>query len=356
MKRPLFLAALIAALGSAGYLAAQQAPAEPEVPVFKTETINILVPVTVTDRNSGSFVPGLTPLDFELYDNNVRQKITEDIASHPISLVVAIQANAGMEQLLPNIRKIGSLLSQLVLGESGEVAILGFDHRIQTLTDFTADPDRIDAALKKLKPGSTSSRLDDAAMEAVNMLKHRDQHQKRILLLISEARDYGSEIKTREVLEEMEFANVAVYSVDVSHFLTSLTSKAQPPRPNPIPIEGRRNPDGSLATYTTDAQMNMGNWVPAFKEIFTQVKGIFIKNPLEVYTRYSGGREYSFLTQKALERAISDIGEELHSQYLLTYSPTNKSDGGWHDIRVVVSKPGLEIRTRDGYWMAAKFQ
>ena len=43
------------------------------------------------------------------------------------------------------------------------------------------------------------------------------------------------------------------------------------------------------------------------------MKGVFISNPHEVYTKYTGGREYSFMTQRGLEQAISDIGEEIHS-------------------------------------------
>jgi hypothetical protein len=54
-----------------------------------------------------------------------------------------------------------------------------------------------------------------------------------------------------------------------------------------------------------------------------------------------------------VERAIADIGEELHSQYLLSYNPNNKIEGGFHKIRVEVNRPNLRVRTRDGYWLAA---
>src|SRR5262249_54151495 len=196
------------------------------------------------------------------------------------------------------------------------------------------------------KPGSNSSRLNDAVMEGVNQLARRPRERKRIILIVSESRDYGSEIHVRDVLTKMEFSNIVAYSVDVSHLLTSLTAPVQPNRPNPIPVEGRRLPNGQIATPSTDAALNVGNWVPVFKEIFTQVKGIFIKNPLEVFTQYTGGREYSFMSQRALEQAVSDIGEELHSQYLLTYNPNNRDEAGFHEIKVRVLKPELEVRNR----------
>lgn len=323
---------------------------------FAISTINVLVPVTVRDRD-GKFVNGLTPLDFALFDNGKRQRITEDVATHPISLVVAVQASSAMEQILPNVRKIGSLLNDLVLGESGEVAVMQFDHRIQTLTGFTSDPDKVGEAVKKIgeKRGSATSRLNDASMQAVNLLRNRPPTRKRVLLLVSEARDYGSEINVREVLTAMEFANVVVFSVDVSHLLTSLTAKTEPNRPNPVPPEARYVPGGNIGTINMDSQTSqLGNYTPVFKEIFTQIKGIFVKNPLEVYTRYTGGREYGFMTQRGLEQAVADIGQELHSQYLLTYRPDNLLEGGFHDITVTVLKPDLKVTARDGYWMAAR--
>lgn len=336
-----------------------QDPPKPEstddTPISRVNATFVLVPVSVVDRD-GKFVNGLTPYDFRLYDNGKLQKITEDLASHPISLAVVVQANASVEKILPQVQKLGSVVDSLVTGENGEVAVIEFDHRIQTLTDFTNDPDKLGAAFKKLKPGSSSSRLNDAAMEGINLLRKRPATQRRVMLLISEARDYGSEGKVRDVMTAAEFGNVIVYSVNMSRVLASLTSKAQPPRPNAIPPEARHLPAGITGTSTTDSQMEVGNWTPVFTEIFKDVKGIFVPNPLEVYTKYSGGREYSFLTQQTLERAVSDIGEELHSQYLLTYSPNNQDEAGFHEIVVDVDKPGLKVRTRNGYWFAGRPQ
>ena len=97
---------------------------------------------------------------------------------------------------------------------------------------------------------------------------------------------------------------------------------------------------------------------PIVVEIFTQVKALFVPNPAEVFTQYTGGREYSFSGIKSLERAVSDLGEELHSQYMLSYSPSDQvlEEAGYHKIRVDVNRPSLEVRTRPGYWMAYKKQ
>ncbi|MGH9593795.1 MAG: VWA domain-containing protein, partial [Bryobacteraceae bacterium] len=285
-----------------GLLVAQETQQPPPRPDITVEYNFVTAPVTVLDDH-GNAVSGLTALDFQLFDNGAPQTLTEDVTTHPISLVVAVQASANMEQLLPNIRKIGSMFNPYVLGEGGEIAVLAFDHRIQTMTGFTSDPDKISEAFKKIKAGSGTSHLNDAADNAVFMLRTRPPTRRRILLLIAETRDYGSTVNVRDVLTNAEFANVVIYSVEVSHLLTSLTSKAEPPRPNPIPPEARQLPGGVIGTMTTDAQQNMGNYTPLFKEIFIAAKAIFISNPQEVYTKFTGGHEYSYKTQRGLEQA-----------------------------------------------------
>ena len=338
-------------------LAILLAAQEPGDKPFVITTLNVLAPVTVLDK-SGNFVPGLNAYDFRLYDNGKLQKITQDVTNHPISMVVAIQANADVEKILPSIQKISTIFESLVIGEEGEMAVLAFDHRVQTLTPFTNDAAQIDAAFKKLHAGSYTSALNDGVMQSVNLLKSRDRSRRRILVLIAENRDKGSTIKSREVMTAADFANVYIYSVNVSQLLASLTGTPQPNRPSQysLPTGATPLPLGQINTQTTESQMNMGNWVPALKDIFDAAKGIFVPDPLDVYTKYTGGREFSFKNQKTLERDVAQLGDELHSQYLLTFSPNNQDEGGYHRIVVDIAKPGLTVRTRDGYWIAARPQ
>lgn len=348
------LAGLLAAQEPAQQEASPQ-PEEQAPPIFGVTVKEVQAPVTVLDKD-GNFVNGLTPLDFRLLDNGKPQRITLDQVSHPISLVVAVQANSGMEKVLPQIRKIGSLFDPLVLGDTGEMAVLAFDHEVKTMTGFTSDPDKIHKAFADLKVGSWTSRLNDATVDGLNLLRNRAPDRRRIMIIISESRDHGSSIRVRDVLTEAEFANIVIYSVDVSHLVTSLTSTPTPVRPDPRPPGAVTLPGGVINTPTQQAQMNLGNWTPVFKEIFTAVKAIFVPNPLEVYTEWTGGREYSFLSQRGLEQAISDVGAELHSQYMLTYSPNNQNEAGYHEILVQVDKPDLKIVTRKGYWLAGRPQ
>jgi VWFA-related protein len=340
--------------------AQQQGAAEAEAqPDFRT-TVNIVTaPVTVLDRD-GNHVEGLEPQQFRLFDNGKEQDIKVDVAFQPISLVIAIQANGRVESVLPQIQKIGSMIQPLVVGEQGEAAVLSFDHRIQELQGFTSDADKVQAAIKKISPGSTSSRMIDTVTRAVRMLQTRAPNRRRVLLLISETRDRSSEGRVREALLAAQLANVNIYSVNISRFVTTLTSKAQPARPDPLPPAMRPMPSGVPATPHTVAAKTGGpggqvEFVPLLVEIFRDVKAVFIDNPVEVFTRGTGGTEFSFVRQNGLEEAIHKIGSELHSQYLITYNPNNKEEGGFHEIKVTVNRRDAEVRTRPGYWVASRF-
>lgn len=314
----------------------------------------VIAPTTVLDRQ-GNYINGLTIDDFKLYDNDKPQRITADIGQEPLSLVVAVQATSMLNDVLPKIQHIGTMLDNLVVGQSGEAAVVAFDHRVKVVQDFTSDAGKIQVAMKSINPGSSTSAMIDAEMQAVRMLQKRPEDHRRVLVIIGEKRDKGSEGKLRDALTATQLANVTVYSIDISHLMTQLTGKAQMPGPDPFPATAQHVPAGGVQTPTTvDTQMYAGNYIPLLVDIFKAGKSLFIDDTLDVFTRYTGGKEYSFIKQKDLERSVSALGEELHSQYLLSYVPSNQDEGGFHNIRVEVNRPRLEVRTRPGYWVAAR--
>jgi VWFA-related protein len=329
-------------------------PAE-EGPLIKSTLQVVLVPTMVTDKK-GHSINGLRVTDFELYDNDQLQTIERDIAFLPMSLVICIQRSNNVQAVLPKIRKIGTELHDMLVGEGGEAAVVSFDHRIETVQDFTSDGDKINRAVEKLKPGGQNSRMIDAVQEAVHMLKYKKDRRK-VILLISETLDRSSEAHVREVATDLELNNIDVYTLNISRIVTSLTTPPDLPRPDPFPPGARPHPPGTSIDPTTMAQLDgqpgdSGDIVPVLVEMYRGVKAIFFRNPARVFTKLTGGREYSFITQSDLENAIGDIGREIRSQYILSYSPNNKLEGGYHRIRVDVAHEGYKIRTRPGYWMA----
>ncbi len=330
------------------------------MPTFTVGADYVSTPVLVFDRN-GDYVAGIRPDQFRLFDNGKEQNINVDVTFTPISLVICVQANAKVEGLLPQVKKIGNLITPLVVGEQGEVALIAYDHRIRVLQDFTSDAALITERVKTITPGSSSSRMIDAVVEGTRMLRSRPRNRRRIMLVIGETRDVASENRGREALINLQLNNVLFYAVDMSRFVTTLTAPTPVGRPDTLPPAMRPLPPGVPATPTTVAQTYGTNggraeFVPLMLEIFRDVKAIFKSNPIEVFTKGTGGAEFGFHSQRTLEDAISKVGEELHSDYTISYSPNNREEMGFHEIVVdVVGRPDVKsVRARPGYWLAPK--
>ena len=353
----------IAILAAGLTLAQEPAPAPPaeEEPAplhITSEVQNVLAPVLVYDRD-GNFVNGLQPSQFHLVDNGKEQNIHVDVAYQPISLVILVQANAAVGKMLPAINRTGNLIEPLILGEQGEAAVIAYDQRIRTLQEFTSDADKITQAVRKITPGSGASHMIDATEQAIRMLSHRPTNRRRIILHIGETRDIGSQARGRETLTGLALNNIVFYSVDTSHTVEKLTAPREAPRPDPLPPAMYPLPSNVPATPNTVMQTSAGAGATGNaaefdpRQIYRDAEAIFKRNPVGIFTGGTGGTEFSFYRHNGLEDAIQRIGEQLHSEYLLSYSPNNKLEAGFHRISVYVSSPlAKRIQVRPGYWHA----
>ena len=289
-------------------------------PIARVPVRIVIAPTSVTDQH-GSFINGLAAADFTLYDNEIAQKVHEDADFLPISLAVAIQDNVPIERFLPKVHQLGPLLSTLVVGEGGEAAVLTFNQKVELVQDFTSDLGRLSRAFQQIDVLYRKSHLIDATLQGIRLLEKRPAERRRILLLISETRDEGSESKLRDAVAEAEVNNILIYSLNIAR------------SPKEIFPGGLTLDPGAL-----------------IKEIYSGLKSLVIENPLSVLTRYTGGRQYSFVKQTAFEDAVTKIGEEIHGQYLLSYSPSNIQEQGYHKIRVELARPEYTVRSRPGYY------
>ncbi len=328
----------------------------PGNPAFTTTIRYVLVPTSVLDPDGHGYVNGLAASDFEVYDNNKLQKIHAEYTEQPVSVVLVVQANAEIEAVLPQLKRTGVLFQGLVTGQDGDVAVLAFDHRLQLLQDFTNDPDKLDDAMHRLTAGSNSARLIDAVQDADRMLKRHDPRgvRRRVVVLISRNIDKGSESHLEETVHAIQFDNVIIYSIDISRVLTALMKQPGYPRPQNggVPPEALPNVAGGRGprSETSVVQQENGNALNAIPPVARAIHDLFKRTPAEAFSYFTGGRVYGFASERTLETAITDIGADLNSQYLLSYSPNDQNEPGFHNIKVVVDRPGLKIRTRPGYW------
>lgn len=348
---------------SDGTTPAGDVPALPGTAVIPGVTIQyVLVPTSVLDPDGHGYVNGLAASDFEVYDNDKVQKVTAEYTEQPVSVVLVVQANSEIEPLLPELKKTGLLFQGLVTGQEGDVAVLAFDHRLQLLQDFTNDPGKLDDAMHRLTAGSSSARLIDAVQDADRMLKRHDPRnvRRRVIVLVSRNIDKGSESHLEETVRAMQFDNVIIYCIDISRVKTALLDKPGYPRPQNggVPPEALPNIAGGSGprSETSVVQQEDGNVLNGVPPIARGIHDLFKKTPAEAFSYFTGGRVYGFASEKTLETAITDIGADLNSQYLLSYSPNDKNEPGFHKIKVVVDRPGLKIRSRPGYWWGGGVQ
>jgi VWFA-related protein len=314
VRAAVFLPLLISAVSAQG-------------PELRTTVRLVIAPTTVTDRK-GSYVDGLSEQDFRLTDNGVPRDVRVDFASVPISLVIAVQASEFSAAALNKLHRIGGMIEPLVTGERGEVAVVAFDSDVRVAQDFTSSFDGVRAAIGSLQPGDRGSKMIDAVSESVRMLAARPPERRRVLLVFSEARDRSSKAKLADVVTRAEQQNVTIYPVTYSAYWTAFTAK---PGTTPPP-----------SGYGIDI-------IAIVKEIAQLAK----TNSALAFSKYTGGRELSFVKQKSLEEAVTRIGEELHSQYLLSFQAGSTDDALFHRIEVTLpGRTGLTVRTRPGYWMS----
>lgn len=367
-------AASLLLLSLAGASARAQAPVGPLPPKpgaeiqqppkssIKVQVALVNTPVTVRDAR-GAMVHNLEAHDFQVTDNGVPQKISHfDLGGDPVSLVILMETSSRVEPLAPEMRKTGILFTQTVMGPSGEAAVVGFNDSIDKLQDFTTNNDLIESTVANLAVGTSGSRLYDAMAVGVEMLSERPQAtaekpgRRRVLMILSEAADDGSTKKLGEVLREAQLANVTIYSVGLSTTRAQLQHKPEPPKHPNFPVGTLPPPPGTVSTPTSE-ENRYGNIdilaaaVWAVQHVRDQVKA----NILEVAAAATGGAHLPSFKDRSIEKAIDEIGGELHSQYAISYTPAGTDTEGYHEIKVSVVRSdakNLKVRARPGYYLA----
>ncbi|HVZ83751.1 MAG TPA: VWA domain-containing protein [Terracidiphilus sp.] len=336
LYRSLLFAPLL--LAGAFSLAAQQLPsAEPpksmpsadnSTPTLRVTTREVLVP-TLVEKNDGEVVYGLTPSDFLLEDNGVRQKIRvqEEMDTAPVALVVAIEEGGASALEFDKEAKLAPLLDMFLSDPRSEVALLGFDSRPRLIHDYTHSSDELKDDLAHLEPGNGGAAILDTISSAVDLLETQPKEYRRVLLLISERRDHGSKHTRPEgLIQKIGRSDVLVLSVSFS-------------------------PSGAeLAHDVTDSgddrTLNM------FSTLLMAVKA-FKKNVAKEISRESGGEYLSFARDKTFEAKVLEAAKHVRNRYLITFSPSDPSPG-LHTIHVHTAQDyGVRIVARANYWLQA---
>lgn len=330
---------------------------------FDVQSRLVLVPATVIDAK-GAVIDGLDARDFIVLDNGRQQTASADPAGTvgtPVALIVAIQTSGISAAALDKVRKIGAMIQPVVTGALGCTAVVAFSENVRWLTECTNNEDTLGRAFDQLKPGEPkAARMLDAVFEAIERLRQRS-NTRRVLILISETRDRGSETALSEAVLAAQNAAVTLYAVTYSAFKTGFTSKipvsivlpASTQKKGPADVFGtvsggppRCGPAACIDPPLPPPEQRV-DLLGAMEEVNRLGK----TNTTKALAIGTGGATFAFTRLQGLEEAIQKLGADLHSQYLLSFSPS-ESDGRYHKLEVQVVRRDAQVRARPGYWSA----
>jgi len=286
-------------------------PIDPQDPRYKLNVEVELVNVTATVLDQqGKYLDGLKLDDFKVFENGEEQKIS--FFSHdlrvPISIGVLID-NSGsmrskMQQALQTIREIAVALSP-----QDEMFVFSFNSDVEVRHHFTTNMQEIQRSFRDIKASGETAAYD-AIQQGMEEMK-KAKHNKKIMLLVTDGFDTKSHINAMQVEDILKRSEVLVYAIGIDD-----------------------DDDDPLVLRRTRYH------------IYHYMLGRL--------TSISGGRAFRLFTGRnySLNSLAQVLLEELHQQYTLSYYPSSGRDKNtFRQVDVKVSKPGSQIRHREGYYV-----
>jgi Ca-activated chloride channel family protein len=292
LRRPLIALSIAATAAGAAFAPGASTfavPAPAAMQTFSSRIDAVRVDVLVTEN--GRPLQGLTPDDFEVLDNGVRQRV--DLASFeqiPLNVVLALDMSASLQGLrLGHLQTAGKrVLDGLKSGD--RAALVTFSHVVAPSQGLTENLDRVRTALDQARGEGLTSLVD--ATHAGMLLGESDAGRS-LLIVFSDGVDTSSWLTADAVLETARRGDVVVYSVEV----------------------GERR-----ASFPRDL------------------------------SEVTGGRLFAIESTTDLSATFSKILEEFRMRYLVSYSPQGVAAGGWHRLEVRVKNRNVTVKARPGYF------
>lgn len=304
---------------------------EPDAEVIRVETnlVNTLFTAIEKDRR---FITSLRAEDVRIYENDVAQtaSIFERETNRPLSLAILIDTSESQVGVLEQEKRAaGIFVDQVIRPNMDQATIISFtgDPRIeQPLTNDLARLQdgiaRVTRGLSRENQFRMANDLDplpkeqdssgytgiwDAAWETIsNHLAHASERSRRAVILLSDGDDTSSTIKRQDVIDLAVKNDVVIYSIG---------------------IRDEEFPEGKLDS-----------------------------GALRKVSDRTGGRAFFPSRPTELQNAFAQIDQELRSQYLIAYTPTNPNrDGSYRRIRIEILNPELRknkvrLLYREGYY------
>jgi len=271
---------------------------------IKVTTNSVPVYVTVTDPER-RLVPDLNQEDFEVLDNMKAQTVNVfENKPVPITTVVMIDTSGSMTGNLSFVKEgVEQFLLRLLPDDKAQVG--EFSDKIKFHPgEFIDNRDRLIYLLKNELDFGYPTRLWDAADESLARLE--PMSGRKVLVLFTDGDDTSSKIGVSKVMDRAREKDIMIYGVGfVSEYFDGQSKR-------------RSQPDRGLKKLAED----------------------------------TGGGYFELKRTADLNETFTRVAQELHSQYVLGFSPETL-DGKIHKLDVRVKKAGMTTRARKTYVASA---
>ncbi len=261
--------------------------------------------VTVTDQH-GAPVAGLRKDNFILKEDGREQKIAvfDKESALPLSIVLAIDTSLSTRKDLTFELQSARHFAHTIIRPVDALSVYGFNEIVNEFVPFTSDLKKIDHGIDRIRLGSATA-LYDALYLGSQALDRRQG--RKVMVVITDGGDTVSKTDYQQALQAAQEAEAIVYSIIV------------------VPVESSAGRDTggehALIQLSTD----------------------------------TGGKYFYADSLPKLDDAFRQISDELRTQYLLAYYPSEKySDSEFRRINVSITgipdNGNYTPRYRSGYY------
>lgn len=286
---------------------------------------------TVKDK-SGELVPHLTKNDCSVTEDKVPQTLKNFVAetNQPLTLGILLDTSGSQQRVLPLEQGAGRQFLQRVLRSKDEAFLISFDVNVDLLQDYTNSPGLLSRAMDKAEintaggngaagipgaGGGTVPTIGDPkgtllydAIDLAATEKLNQESGRKAMIILTDGEDQGSRTKIAEAIAAAQKTNVIIYVILIA----------------------------DVQSYWNSGM------------------GYFGYSAAKRIAEETGGRVINVGNNgKKLEAAFQQIEDELRTQYVASYTPTNtKLDGSFRRIAVQCGD-GMKVQVRRGYYAMA---
>jgi Ca-activated chloride channel family protein len=281
-------------------LQAQESKKPADKPLFRVGVETVFVKVSVTDPLN-RYVTGLEKEHFKVFEDKVEQQVVHFTQeSAPISVGIIFDVSGSMKDN-NNIQSAKNAISRFLLAGNpeDEYFLVTFNQKTTLVQSFTHQSSAVQNEASWKQPGGRTA-LYDAVYMGLNNIR-AGKNEKKALILITDGEDNSSRYSAAEVREFAKESDVQIYGI---------------------------GEEGKLGYGRSEIQNIVG---------------------------ITGGRAFFPNNFNELDYYIDLVHAELRNQYILGYTPTNKThDGKWRRIRVKLEAPAglpkLLVHAKEGYY------